>query len=145
MTNVIAIDPGHKKCGLLLAEINGLNVIDGKTVEKSSVIKLINSWRSAYSVELILLGNGTTSKYWNDQLSLNGIGIIKVVDEAMTTLRAKTRYLELCPPKLVFRWLPSTLIFPPKHLDAIVALILIEDYYQKKFNWEKPIEIRIWP
>ena len=62
MKKVIAIDPGHKICGLLLADLECSLAIDGKVALNSSVVNLINYWRESHSVELILLGNGTTSK-----------------------------------------------------------------------------------
>ncbi|AAP99325.1 MULTISPECIES: hypothetical protein [Prochlorococcus] len=145
MRKVISIDPGHKKCGILLADVEGLFVIDGKTVINSSVIKLIEDWREKYIIDLIIIGNGTTSRYWQGKFIDNEIGPIELVDERMTTLLARSRYLELCPPKFIFRWIPKTLIPPPANLDAVVALILIENYFGKKLEWKSPVELRIWP
>ena len=143
MKKILSIDPGHKKCGLLLADIEDLVVLSGKIVKHSSVIELINFWKRTNTVDLILLGNGTTSKYWKSELFANQISPVKLVDETSTTLRAKWRYLELCPPNFLFKLLPKTLIPPPENLDAIVALILIEDFLDKKLSWEKPIEFKI--
>ncbi len=145
MTNIISIDPGNQKCGLLLADLNNSLVIDGKIVLKNYVINLINDWIVNYSVELILLGDGTSSKYWRHQLSLNNSCPIQLVNESRTTLRARERFFELCPPKFPFSSLPKTLLFPPKNLDAIAALILIEDYFEKKFQWLTPLELKTWP
>ena len=145
MKKVIAIDPGHKKCGLLLADLDCSLAIDGKISINSSVVNLINYWRENHSVELILLGNGTTSKYWYSELLAANISPIQLVDERMTTLRARERYLEIFPPEFFAKFIPKGLIFPPKNLDVIVALILIEDYFQMKLRWSKSIELKIWP
>ena len=145
MKKVIAIDPGHKKCGLLLADIEKSVAIDGKISINSSVINLINFWREEHSVELILLGNGTTSKYWHSKLLSVNISPIELVDERMTTLRARERYLEIFPPGFFVRFLPKGLILPPKNIDVIVSLILIEDYFKIKLQWSKSIELKIWP
>ena len=145
MRYVIAIDPGHKKCGVVLADLNNLIVVDGKTAKKSSVIQIIQDWREVYNIELIIIGNGTTSKYWQFELLSNGLLPVQVVDENRTTIRAKARYLELSPPWLIFRWFPKTLILPPPNLDTVVALILIEDYFDIKLKWEVPIELKTWP
>ena len=59
MRIVISIDPGNQKCGLLLADLTNLSVIYGKVVKKNYVIKLINQWKNIYSIDLIILGNGT--------------------------------------------------------------------------------------
>ena len=145
MKKVIAIDPGHKKCGLLLADVECSLVIDGKISLNSSVVNLINYWRENHSVELILLGNGTTSKYWQFELLSENIYPIQLVDERMTTLRARERYLEIFPPEFLIKLIPKGLILPPKNLDVIVSLILIEDYFQVKLRWSKSIELKIWP
>ncbi len=145
MRIVISIDPGNQKCGLLLADLINLSVIDGKVVKKNYVIKLINQWKNIYSIDLIILGNGTTSQYWKSKLYSNNISPVKLVDEARTTLRARERYLELCPPKFPISLVPRPLLLPPSNLDAVVALILIEDFSNKQLKWKKPIEIRISP
>ena len=145
MKKVIAIDPGHKKCGLLLADLDCSLVIDGKISINASVVNLINYWRENHSVELILLGNGTTSKYWQSELLAANISPIQLVDERMTTLRARERYLEIFPPEFLAKFIPKGLILPPKNLDVIVSLILIEDYFQVKLRWSKSIELKIWP
>ena len=145
MRKVIAIDPGHKKFGLLLADLESSIVIDGKISTNSSVVRLINYWRESHLVELILLGNGTTSKYWQSKLTLENISPIELVDERMTTLRARERYLEIFPPEYLVKFIPQGLILPPKNLDVIVALILIEDYFKIKLRWSKSIELKIWP
>ncbi len=145
MKKVIAIDPGHKKCGLLLADLETSIAVDGKISINASVINLIKAWRDKYSVELILLGNGTTSKYWYSKLLSAEIYPVQFVDERMTTLRARERYLELFPPAGLLKLLPKGLILPPKYLDVIVALILIEDYFKIKLRWSKSIELKICP
>ena len=145
MRIVISIDPGNQKCGLLLADIVNSSVIHGKVTKKNHVIKLINQWKNEYTIDLIILGNGTTSKYWQSQLNAMNIRPIKLVDETRTTLRARERYWELSPPIFPINLLPKTLILPPTNLDAVVALILVEDLFNKKLEWKKPIEIKISP
>ncbi len=145
MNKVISIDPGHEKCGLLLADIDELKVISGKIVKKSFVMELLTSWMKNYLIDLIVLGNGTTSNYWQIKMQKYQAYPIKLVDEKMTTLRARSRYLELCPPKFPISLFPRSLILPPKNLDSVVSLILIEDYFEKQFEWKGPIEVRTWP
>ena len=143
MRIVISIDPGNQKCGLLLADIVNSSVIHGKVTKKNHVIKLINQWKNEYNIDLIILGNGTTSKYWKSKLESNNISPIQLVNEARTTLRARERYLELCPPTFPISCLPRSILLPPSNLDAVVALILVEDLFNKKLEWKKPIEIKI--
>ena len=136
---LIAIDPGHSKCGLLLADSDGAIVIEGKVLAKSFVLEQINSWMQIYPVERIILGNGTSSNYWEEKLKY--IVPIEVVNENGTTLRARYRYWELRPPNRLLRCIPKRLRFPPGNLDAFAALVLLEDYLSRKFIWPNPPRI----
>ena len=141
MRGFISIDPGLNKCGLVLVDLDQGIVIDGRVVKKSEVLKLIIDWEMQFSIEGIVLGNGTGSKYW--QKFLINISPIEIVEERGTTLRARDRYWELWPPKGWRRFLPRGLILPPDHLDAIAALILLEDHFQRRFDWMDRPDFRI--
>ena len=60
---LVSIDPGRKKCGLLLVDLDSKIVLDGRVVDSSSVIDLVMHWSTNFEVKGIVLGNGTTSKY----------------------------------------------------------------------------------
>ncbi len=142
MSIVIAIDPGNSKCGLLLVDICAEVVLDGKVVSQSSVLKLIHCWRSVWEINQIVIGNGTTSLRW--QRLLSGVCEITVVEEKGSTLRARNRYWDLWPPSFFLKLLPRGLILPSDHLDAVAALILVEDYYGRKMRWTGEIDFKIW-
>ena len=74
-----------------------------------------------------------------------GIKFIEIVDEKGSTLRARTRYWELWPPGICLRWLPRGLIVPSVHLDAVAALVLLEDYSKKRLKWPGATDFKIWP
>ena len=133
MRRIIAIDPGSRKCGLLLADLQKELVLDGRVVDESAVIDLIITWKSQGDLDGILLGNGTTSQYW--LAMLKDLAPIQIVEERGTTLRARERYWELWPPEIWCRWLPRGLMKPPYDLDAVAALVLLEDHLCKKFQW----------
>ncbi len=143
MNRIISIDPGQKKCGLLLADLSKDLVLDGRVVIKSSVIEIIPLWHETEAVSSILLGNGTTSKFWLNLLS--NFNEITLVEETGSTLRARERYWDLWPPKGLFRLIPRGLILPPEPLDAVAALILLEDHIGRKIAWNQPRDFRIWP
>ncbi len=142
MSRVLAIDPGRKKCGLLLVELHAGIVLDGRVVDQSIVIDCIKCWRSKEYFDRIYLGNGTSSSFW--QKKLRGIAPITVVEEKGTTLRARYRYWELWPPGIWLRWLPRGLIHPATNLDAVAALVLLEDHLHKKFQWPGSRDFKIW-
>jgi RNase H-fold protein (predicted Holliday junction resolvase) len=80
------------------------------------------------------MGNQTTSKQWQtklkDKLKLS-IDIL-LVDEKNSTLEARTRYWQIYPPKGLTRLIPPGLRVPPRPVDDIVAIILIERYLHNK-------------
>ena len=55
MSRLIAIDPGHHKCGLLMADLTKSLVLDGKVVDKSSVINLLSLWINEYTSQQMAL------------------------------------------------------------------------------------------
>ena len=133
MSRLLAIDPGRNKCGLLLVDIDKGRVLDGKVVLKNDVISAISFWRTNSPFEWLIMGNGTSSEYWTTLL--DEFGPIKLVEEKGSTLRARQRYWELWPPTNWIGWLPRGLLIPPEPLDAIAALVLLEDHLGRKFNW----------
>jgi len=145
MVNIISIDPGRDKCGLLVADVHRKIVVEAKVVKAYAVLELVNRWSIKYSPEKIIIGNGTTSKDWYLSIKENNIDSIEFVEEKNTTMRSKDRYFDICPPSLLIRWLPRSLILPPKNLDSVAALILVEDYFDIKLQWNGSISLKTWP
>ena len=131
---LISIDPGQKKCGLLLVDLDKQIVLDGLVVDSNFVIDLVVQWINKAEVKGIILGNGTTSKSWERRLKKIALPI-EIVEEKGTTLRARSRYWEIWPPPIWLRWVPKGLLVPMKNLDAVAALILLEDHLNKKLEW----------
>tara|TARA_Y100001968_G_C19316982_1_gene697245 strand:+ start:42 stop:485 length:444 start_codon:yes stop_codon:yes gene_type:complete len=144
MNKIISIDPGRDKCGMLLADLDKNSIIDGKVVDSKSVINLIKRWQISNQIQLILLGNGTTSKLWKDSIEFNCSLEVKVFNEESTTLRARNRYWELWPRKHLLRLLPKGLLIPSENLDAVAALILLEDYLKVRFIWAVKKDFKTW-
>ncbi len=141
MNTLVAIDPGKDKCGLLIADFKRGFVIEGLVVKESEVIDLIIFWREKYHFEMILLGNGTTCKYWLGLLK--ELAEVQLVEEVGSTLRARKRYWELWPPGKWLSLLPKGLLVPPVYLDAVAALVLLEDYLNQKFIWPGSPDFKI--
>ena len=145
MSFLISIDPGNNKCGLLLADVESRNIIDGGICSINTFSTLISIWYENYLIDKIIIGNGTNSKYVVNILQQKNIYNFKFVDERGSTLRARFRFWEIWPPNYFIRWLPRELLFPPENLDAIVALILLEDFIHFRFIWPEHLIIKIWP
>tara|TARA_B100000214_G_scaffold226792_1_gene165213 strand:- start:24 stop:461 length:438 start_codon:yes stop_codon:yes gene_type:complete len=144
VNNYISIDPGTNKCGLLLADMESGKVIDAGISSLNKISDLVAMWDEDYEILKIIIGDGTHSKYVENQLKLKSFYNIDFVNEEGSTLRARFRYWEIWPPNYLIRWLPKEILFPPENLDAIVALILLEDYLKYTFSWPDKLDIKIW-
>tara|TARA_Y100001968_G_scaffold84862_1_gene76000 strand:+ start:1408 stop:1845 length:438 start_codon:yes stop_codon:yes gene_type:complete len=145
MSLYISIDPGNNKCGLLLADRRSGKVIEAGIASLNIFSDLVFLWNESYQISKIIIGNGTNCKYIENKLKQKNILNITYVNERGSTLRARFRYWEIWPPNYFFRWLPKEMIFPPENLDAIVALILLEDFLQYTFIWPEQVNIKTWP
>ena len=144
MIYYISIDPGISKCGLLLADIESRKVIESGIVSLNNFFDLVSLWNQNHKISKIIIGDGTNCKYIVNQLKRKKLLNINYVNERGSTLRARFRYWEIWPPNYFIRWLPKEILFPPENLDAIVALILLEDFLGYKFIWPDKINIKIW-
>ena len=144
MSIFISIDPGNKKCGLLLADMQSGNVIKAGISSLNKLSDLVCFWNQEYKISKIIIGDGTNCKYIENQLKRKNIININFVNEKGSTLRARFRYWEIWPPNYFVRWLPQEILFPPENLDAVVALILLEDFLKYTFTWPKSVNIKTW-
>ena len=144
MSVFISIDPGNEKCGLLLADMKSRNVIEAGIASLNKFSDIVSLWNEEFQVYKIVIGDGTNSKYIENKLKQKNIFNLTFVNERGSTLRARFRYWEIWPPNYFFRWLPKEILFPPENLDAVVALILLEDYLKFSFSWPEKVNIKIW-
>ena len=144
MSFYISIDPGKKKCGLLLANIQSGKVIEAGIASLNKCYDLVSFWNDNYNISKIIIGDGTNCKYIKNELKRKNLFDISYVNEKGSTLRARFRYWEIWPPNYFIRWLPKEILFPPDNLDAIVSLILLEDFLNYKFIWPGKVDIKIW-
>ena len=144
MTLFISIDPGNKKCGLLLADVKSGNVIEAGISSSNRLPDVVSLWKEKYHVYKILIGDGTNSNYIENELKKKNIFNLTYVNERGSTLKARFRYWEIWPPNYFIRWIPKEALFPPDNLDAVVALILLEDFLNSSLIWPKKVDIKIW-
>ena len=145
MTRVVAMDPGRSKCGLLLADTATNTVLQGMVIPSAQVLDQLRVWMAdaqgdtAQIAELVI-GDGTSSMIWQQQLPASLP--IRVVDETGTTLRARERYWQLWPARGWKRLLPKGLRSPSGDLDAIAALVILEDHLDRPLQWPGPDPLR---
>jgi len=143
MFKLIAIDPGKFKCGLVLAELNEKKVYKAITLKSELLGDYIRNLNIVENISVIIIGNGTTSKEITEKLGFFKKEII-TFEEKNTTYRAKARYFELFP---ISGWkflIPREIFILNKNLDAISALIILEDYCKMKFTLNKNIDSKTW-
>ena len=143
MPKVISIDPGKSKCGLVLAEISEKKVYEAIILKSELIENYVRNLNSVEDISKIIIGNGTTCKLIKEKLNFFKKEII-TFEEKNTTYRAKARYFELFPIKGFKLLIPREVFIINKNLDAISALIILEDYCKIKFTLNKNIDIKTW-
>jgi RNase H-fold protein (predicted Holliday junction resolvase) len=130
---ILGFDPGRDKCGLALVN-NDNKILYNKVINSEDSIEIINDLINKYKPFKLVMGNQTTSKQWKKQLidNLNLSIEIILVDEKNSTVEARQKYWEMYPPQGLTKLIPKGLRIPPRPVDDIVALILIDRYLDKQ-------------
>lgn len=129
---ILGFDPGRDKCGLAVMGLDRQLYYHEVVVAKEA-IATIETLRQRFPVSLMVMGNQTTAKQWKQQLyqQLSEPLNIILVDERYTTLEARDRYWQMYPPKGFIKLLPKGMRQPPRPIDDIVAILLIERYLNR--------------
>jgi len=143
MSKVITIDPGKSKCGLVLAEISEKKVYEAIILKSELLENYVRHLISAEDISQIIIGNGTTSKEIREKLYFFKKEIL-TFEEKNTTYRAKARYFELFPISGLKFLIPREVFILNKNLDAISALIILEDFCKTKFTLNQNIDFKTW-
>ena len=143
MSRVITIDPGKSKCGLVLAEISEKKVYKAIVLKSELLEKYVRNLITTEDISQIIIGNGTTSREIREKLYFFKKEII-TFEEKNTTYRAKARYFELFPISGLKFLMPREVFILNKNLDAISALIILEDYCKTKFTLNQNIDFKTW-
>ena len=143
MAKVISIDPGKNKCGLVLAEISEKKVYEAIILKSELLGDYVEDLDNVEDISKIIIGNGTTSKEIIEKMNFFKKEII-IFEEKNTTFRAKERYFELFPISGLKFLIPREVFIINKNLDAISALIILEDYCKKKFTLNQDIDFKTW-
>ena len=143
MSRVIAIDPGISKCGLTTADLKEKKVYEAVVIKSNQLLEYVRNKYQNEKILQFLIGNGTSSK--NHIKNLNDLlPNLTIAEEKNSTYRAKQRYFEIFPLKGMQCFLPREIFIFNKNLDALAALIIMEDYFQCKFNVSEKIETKTW-
>ena len=143
MSRVISIDPGKSKCGLVLADTSQRKVFKAIILKSELIEDYFRNLDTVEDISQIIIGNGTTSKEIRERLNFLKKEIV-TFEEKNTTFRAKARYFELFPISGLKVLIPREVFILNKNLDAISALIILEDYCKTKFTLNQNIDIKTW-
>ncbi|MBW4467645.1 MAG: Holliday junction resolvase RuvX [Pegethrix bostrychoides GSE-TBD4-15B] len=128
---ILGFDPGRQKCGLAIMGLDR-RLYYHEVVAAESAVMQIEQLRRDFPVSLLVMGNQTSSADWKQRLSelANPLRLV-LIDERYSTLEARDRYWQMYPPTGLTRLLPSGLRQPPRPVDDIVAILLIERYLER--------------
>ena len=141
MPRVITIDPGKSKCGLVLAEIREKKVYKAIILKSELLENYVRNLIAAEDISQIIIGDGTTSGEIREKLYFFKKEIT-TFEEKNTTFRAKARYFEIFPISGLKFLIPREVFILNKNLDAISALIILEDYCKTKFTLNQNIDFK---
>ena len=143
MFKYLSIDPGKYKCGLVLAEISEKKVYEAIILKSELLEGYVRNLNSIENISKIIIGNGTTCREIKEKLDFFKKEII-TFEEKNTTYRAKARYFELFPIRGLQSLIPREVFLLNKNLDAISALIILEDYCRSQFSLKQNIDFKTW-
>ena len=143
MFKLISIDPGKCKCGLVLVDFLEKKVDQAIVLNTEFLPIYVKNLNASENISKVMIGNGTTSRQNIEKLDFIRNNLI-IVEEKNTTLRAKKRYFEIFPTKGLKSFLPKEIFIMNKNLDALSALIILEDYCKHKFTLSENVDIKTW-
>lgn len=128
---ILGFDPGRDKCGLAVMD-KRQQLLYHQVVLSSDAIATMQSLCQQFAVEIIVMGDQTTAKSWKQNIEQLNLALpIFMVDERYSSLEARDRYWQMYPPKGLDRLIPKGFREPPRPIDDLVAILLIERYLAK--------------
>ena len=143
MTKFLSIDPGKSKCGLIVADSKSKTISLAMVIKSEILIENVKRIIKEKDEYKVIIGNGTTSKEFIKKLNFLGKDLI-IAEEKNTTLRSRDRYFDFFPLRGIKSLLPKEIFLINVNLDAISALIILEDFCNFKYDFVNNIETKTW-
>ena len=138
MPYLLGFDPGRDKCGVAVVEsfredisLESYQVRQHQVFLASAVVDSLRELCQQFPITMVVMGDGTTTKEWQQKISSVISAPIVLVDERHSTLEARDRYWQMFPPFGLLKLVPQSLRRIDRPLDDIVAIILLERYLVK--------------
>ena len=128
---LLGFDPGQQKCGLAAMGVDR-KLHYHQVVPADQAIATVQELQTQFPISLLVMGDQTTAKIWKQKIAElpNPLRVV-LVDERYSSLEARDRYWQMYPPKGIYRLIPQGMRTPPRSLDDIVAILLIERYLEQ--------------
>lgn len=129
MQYFLGFDPGRDKCGVAVMS-DQRELLTHEVVPAGAALAKLRTWAETVAIATVVLGDQTTSRQWQQRLLSDWPDCppIVLVDERHSTLEARDRYWQMYPPQGLQRLVPQGMRQPPRAIDDIVAVLLIERY-----------------
>lgn len=126
--NILAIDPGREKTGIAILN-NDSDVLEHKIINSEDLISQIKNLFNNYVINLIVMGNGTSSRKKYNLLKQEFMDVkIVLIDEYRTTDEARKLYFQENPPKGWKKLIPLGMQVPPVPVDDYAAIVIGRKY-----------------
>jgi len=123
---VVGFDPGRDKCGIAVMTVDR-RLLWHQVVPAPQVLHSLVELKGKYPFALLVMGDQTGSQQWRSQLEEQFPDLeILNVPEQFTSQLARQRYWQMYPPQGWQRLIPEGMRLPPRPIDDIVAIILLE-------------------
>lgn len=129
---ILGLDPGKHRCGMAIMGVDR-KLYYHEVILADQALATIEALRRQFPISLMVMGDQTTSRTWKQTIEKNLAEPLRIVlvDERYSTLEARDRYWQMYPPKGMYRLVPQGMRVPPRSLDDIVAILLIERYLER--------------
>ncbi len=124
----VGFDPGKDKCGIAIVTLDG-NPIRHEVIPSDIVITTLQGWIQTHGIQALILGDQTGSKQWRSRI-IEALPDLKIatIDERFSSQEARDRYWQMYPAQGLQKLVPLGMRTPPRPIDDIVAIILVERY-----------------
>ncbi len=124
----LGFDPGKDKCGLAIVSSDG-QPLRHEVIASDQAIATVERWCGEFELERLILGDQTGAKRWRSQIQALLPDLpIELIDERFSSQEARDRFWDFYPAKGIQRLLPRGMRVPPRAIDDLVAIILVERF-----------------
>lgn len=128
---VIAVDPGHRKCGLAAVTLEG-QLIHKTIVSTGDVAGVVARLVTAAPRAVVVIGAGTASRHVRTAIAAALPNLnLELIPESYSTQLALDLWRNTERPRGWRRLLPRSLRFPSSPIDDYAAWVLALGYLEK--------------